>query len=161
MPDDADAHATVIAGLGDVYLHVDAIHQRCISFLNGGGGEDFQPLLSEAYDVLQSIWWLAGDSLLFLREAGVIKSGEALYPRVTPNIPEVHDGYDDEPRRAIAALEGAIGEVEQQVYGLVHSGDVEVVDIWQTKEALLLIGYLSSIALERVERIDAGLRSVK
>ena len=160
-PHAADAHAVVLAGLSDVYLHVDSLHQRCLTFLNSGSDEDFPALLSEAYDVLQSIWWLGGDSLMFLRNAGAIRSGESLYPSVQPDIPEIHDGYDDELRKAIAALEGAIGEVEQQVYGIVHSGDIDAVDIRQTKDALLVICYLTSIALERIERIDAGLRSVK
>jgi hypothetical protein len=156
MSDNANAVANVIAGLQDIYLPVDALHIRCITFLNGGD-EEFEVLLTCAKEVLLTAWWKASDSLVFLREVGLIRSGEALYPRASLDIPEGHDSYDDDPCKAIASLEGAIGEVEQQIYHLVHSCDREAADVKRTKEALLLIGHLTSIALERVEKIG-GLR---
>lgn len=146
------AHANVIAGLQDIYLHVDALHNRCISFLNGGD-EEFSALMSCADEVLLAAWWQASDSLVLLGQTGVLSSDRILYTKIAPEALEGDYSYDDDLRRAIASLEGAIGEVEQQIYGLVHSGDPDAIDISRTEETLLMIGYLTSIALERIEKI--------
>ena len=154
-PHHADAHIAVLAGLSDIYLHVDALHTRCVSFLNGGD-EDFPALLSCADEVLRSVWWLARDSLGLLMDAKLI-SAAVLYTKVAPGIPDGQGSYDDEPRRAIASLEGAIGEVEQQIYGLMQSVEISEVNVRRTKETLLMVSYVTSVALERVEAIGSRL----
>lgn len=149
-PHAADVHATVLAALGDLYLHVDAMHQRCISHLNGGGGENFRTLLSGADDVLRVVWWLAGESLTVLREAGIVNADSTTTTTLLPENFD-SDGYSDEQRKAIATLEGVVGEMEQQIFGLVQSGDPAGADVQKTEQALLMLGYLSSIGLERIE----------
>jgi hypothetical protein len=151
-----EVHTTVLAGLDDIYLHVDALHNRCIGFLNGGSAEDFPTLLNCADEVLRSVWWLARDSLGLLMDAKLI-SAAVLYTKVAPEILDGQGSFDDEPRRAIASLEGAIGEVEQQIYGLMQSVEISDVNVRRTKETLLMLGYLTSIALERVEAIGRRL----
>jgi hypothetical protein len=153
-----NAHANVLAGLSDIYLHIDALHNRCISFLNGGN-EKFEELLNCADEVLLAAWWQASDSVVFLSEAGVLSADRILYTKVAPETLEGDYSYDNEACNAIASLEGAIGEVEQQIYGLVHTGNPDVVDIRRIEETLLMIGYLTTLALERVEKISVGLRS--
>lgn len=158
-PHAAEVNATVIAGLDDIYLHVDSMHTRCISFLNGGGSEEVQTLLRCADDVLRSVWWLVCDSLTLLKDAGVLSTDRILYTKVAPEFLEGDYSYEDEERRAIGSLEGALGEVEQQIYGISQFSDHGGVSVRRTVETLLMLGYLSSIALERIEKISDGLRA--
>jgi hypothetical protein len=154
-PHHANAHITALAGLNDIYLHVDALDARCLSFLNGGD-EELAALLPCANEVLLSVWWHARDSLASLREVGVIRAGGSHYPKVLFDIPDGQDDYEDEPRKAVASLVGPIGEVEQQIYHLMHAVDRGVMDVRKTAAALLLIAHLTSIALERVEAMGDG-----
>lgn len=149
-PQSDEAHATVLAGLGDIYLHVDALHQRCITHLNGGGGEESLTLLSGADDVLRAVWWLAGESLTLMREAGIVTADGIASTALLPETFEI-EGDGDEQCRSIAMLEGVIGEMEQQIAGLVQFGDPRGVDVRKTEQALLMLGYLSSIGLECIE----------
>lgn len=115
-PHDDGACTSVLAGLQDIYLHVDALHNRCLSFLNGGGQEEFLALLSCADEVLQSVWWLARNSLASLIEARVIGAGAAvLYTKVAPKTLEGHDSYDGELRNDEYVVEGTSGWVSPNI----------------------------------------------
>lgn len=145
-----EVHTTVIAGLSDIYLHVDALHMRSISFLNGSSNEEFMALLSCADQVLRSVWWVASDGLALMREVGIVNADSATTTALLPETFDIDDD-GDEQRRAIASLEGVIGEVEQQISGIVQSGDPGGADVRKTEQALLMLGYLSSIGMERIE----------
>jgi hypothetical protein len=148
----ARAHDAVLLGLKSIQFHVALVDDACLKFLNGSD-EKLSVLLPYVEENLLSVQGQVRDSLMFLKESGAISTGGALDPDRLPEIPEGQDGYEDAERKAVASLVGAIGEIEQQIYSLVHSVDRGDADVRQTEDTLMMIGYLTSIALERAKKI--------
>lgn len=135
---------------------VEAVENQCLSFLNGGD-EKLSSFIPYVEEILLSVRGQVRDSLVFLKESGAISSGGALDPKRLPEVPDGQEGYEDDDRKAVASLVGAIGEVEQQLYHLVHSVGRGDTDVRKMEDTLLMIGYLTSIALERAKKIGDDL----